>query len=709
MVKWKDRTAPIFIENDDFISQPRKRLRLRFALVFVVTLGGTWAWHDVQADPYKEIRSGQLLATSTETGSPRVFANIDNKTTIEVSGMVAHVSVEQHFRNDHDSVLEGIYVFPLPDKAAVHRMRIRIGERIIRGIVKEKAQAKALYQQAKSKGNKAALVSQHRPNLFKTNVANIPPGETIVVELDYIDLVQYQQGQFELRFPMAITPRYSPRVQQRDDRQADDPQTVEALVADQLGWSQVYAPTTSVTQANLAVNRSPAALEVSTELTVSLDTGLPLKNIESAYHNININNQNDVYWVNLDHKIKPLQKDFVLRWQAQTGKSPKAALFKQSVKDEDYVQMMLLPPQEAMTEHYLPREMIYVIDTSGSMQGQSIIQAKKSLALALDQLTEQDHFNVLNFNTSTQQLFDSSLPATSENIINAKNYINRLQAGGGTEMMTALKKSLRHSSHEERVRQVIFITDGAVSNEEELFKAIYQHLGNSRLFTVGIGSAPNTYFMRKAAEFGRGSFTHIGDVNVVHERMARLFSKLNKPLIRDITIEWPAGSDAEQYPKKIPDLYEGEPLLVNASVKEFSGLIKLRGKWQGNKSWEKTLSMGSDVNHLGIGTLWARQKIQHLLDQKVKGRPEQEVRQSVLDVALTHQLMSPYTSFIAIDQKPNPKENPALGAKPLLNAVAMPKTATRATLSLLWGGGLMLFFIILKISMNKEEDYDLDK
>jgi Ca-activated chloride channel family protein len=338
------------------------------------------------------------------------------------------------------------------------------------------------------------------------------------------------------------------------------------------------------------------------------------------------------------------------------------------------------------------------------MQGQSIIQAKKSLLLALDQLNDQDRFNILSFNDKTTQLFYTSVPAISENLAQAKAYIQTLQAGGGTEMMPALQESLEYSAYDERVRQVIFITDGAVSNEEKLFQEIYKNLGQSRLFTVGIGSAPNSYFMRKAAEFGRGSFTHVGDVNVVQERMTRLLSKLNKPLIKDITIEWPKGSVVEQYPKKIPDLYEGEPLLINASVKNMSGVIKLKGKQHGGVSWEKTLSIGSDVNHLGIATLWAREKIEHLLDQKIKGLPEQEVRRSVLEVALTHQLMSPYTSFVAVEQD----QNQDLEAKPQLRSIPIPKTATRATLSLLWGGGLLLFFMIVKISMKKEEDYELD-
>lgn len=678
MLKLKRRTHPVFIEEDNFLVPRPRRLRLRFVLVFFVALFCSWGWHSLRAEGFEDIRGGQLMAATGQG----VFTPIDNKTHIDISGMVAHISVEQHFKNNHDKTVEGVYVFPLPEQAAVYRMRIKIGDRIIHGSVKEKAEARAIYQKAKASGKKAALVKQYRPNLFKTKVANIPAGETIVVELDYIDPVAYQQGEFKLRVPLSITPRYSPVADQ-----ADDSLEIETLMMDHFGWSG----------SNLT---SPGPSN--TELSVILDAGLALQSIDSDYHAIKISNKNTIYKVTLDPNSSLLENDFVLRWQPQTGQSPKAALFTQTVKGQDYLQMMLLPPQQTATEKTLPREVIYVIDTSGSMKGQSIIQARASLLMALEQLKHQDSFNILVFNHTTHNLFNTAVPANPNNISQAKAYVQSLQAGGGTEMMPALQQALYNQSEAERVRQIIFITDGAVSNEDKLFNTIYQHLGQSRLFTVGIGSAPNSYFMRKAAEFGRGSFTHIGNINEVQQTMSRLLSKINQPLIRDITIEWPTGNAVEYYPEKIPDLYAGEPLVVNASITNLTGPITLRGKQQGGRDWKKTLTLSGNNKHKGVATLWAREKIQHLLDQKIKGRPEQQVRESVLDVALTHQLMSPYTSFVAVEKSlPNTH-------KPL-RAIPIPKTATAATLSLLWGGGLLLLFIVLAISITKEQNYDLDK
>ncbi|MGK0500962.1 MAG: Ca-activated chloride channel family protein [Oceanicoccus sp.] len=710
MFNLKRGPHPVFIEDEKYLANPHRRLRLRFVLLLLMVLIGSWAWHSASAERNTDA-GGRLMATDSEGAAlTNAFANINNNVTINVSGMVAHVSVQQSFKNTHDDWLQAVYVFPLPDKAAVHRMRIKIGDRIIDGSIREKAEAKAIFQQAKAKGKKAALVDQHRPNLFKTTVANIPPGETITVELDYIDKVAYQQDQFALRYPLAITRRYSPvpfpysehpySEHQTLDQESVDHQAMDALMIDHFGWSVATALPTPVNKATVA-------------LTVELDAGLPLKNINSAHHGIDITQQNNIYAISLDNSVAALEQDFVLRWQPQSGQAPTAALFKERVEGEEYLQLMLLPPQGLLTENYLPREVIYVIDTSGSMQGRSIIQAKKSLLLALEQLNDQDSFNIIRFSNTTQQIFSHAMPATADNIRQANAFVNALQANGGTEMMPALQAALRDPHDGENVRQIIFITDGAVGNETQLFKAIHQGLGRSRLFTIGIGSAPNSYFMRQAAAFGRGSFTHIGNVSQVQDVMSRLLSKLNRPVMSDITIDWPAASEVEQYPQKIPDLYADEPVLVNVAIKQLPKQLIVRGK-QGPQQWQKTITVDSKANHKGIATLWAREKIQYLEDEKIKGRAEPEVRLAILAVALKHQLMSAYTSFVAVekvqqqehesgqDQPPPVKTS----AQHKLRAILIPQTATRATWSLFWGSCLLIFFAVLKFSVAKEQQYE---
>jgi Ca-activated chloride channel family protein len=359
--------------------------------------------------------------------------------------------------------------------------------------------------------------------------------------------------------------------------------------------------------------------------------------------------------------------------------------------------------------------MIYIIDTSGSMDGVSIKQARESLLFALDQLEPKDRFNLIAFNSVTAMLFEQAVPASHDNIQLARRAVSRLKSGGGTEMLPALQKALADSAPEGFVRQLVFITDGAVGNETALFETIDKQLGSSRLFTVGIGSAPNSYFMRKAAEFGRGTFTHIGQVSDVQQKMTALFEKLNSPVVTDISVSWPGGQHVESYPSRIPDLYIGEPLLLSIKTPDLRGEIVIKGKTAGN-DWKQSIRVDQVQDHSGVATLWAREKIESLLDEKMTGRDPAEVRLDVLDVALTHQLVSPYTSFVAVEQVVSRPQLQGLASKPVLNAqpkgqgaqsYAYPQTATHALQSFLWGLLLLLMAVVLKRCMNKEVEYGL--
>ena len=253
------------------------------------------------------------------------------------------------------------------------------------------------------------------------------------------------------------------------------------------------------------------------------------------------------------------------------------------------------------------------------------------------------------------------------------------------------------------VRQVIFITDGAVGNEQALFKEIKQNLGHSRLFTVGIGSAPNSFFMRKAAQFGRGSFTYIGNVNEVEETMSGLFSKLDNPVMSDITVNWTQGIDAEIYPQNFPDLYHGEPLIITARTAELNGVVSVKGQIAG-KQWQRDIPVRKATTMSGVSSLWARSKISKLLDEKVMGRSDSDVRAEVLPVALQHQLLSPYTSFIAVEEVASRPASELLNETVVANArpkgqgvqqFAYPRTATRGAQSALWA----LMFLIMSAAI----------
>ncbi|MEH6358582.1 MAG: marine proteobacterial sortase target protein [Pseudomonadales bacterium] len=704
----------LFTEKNDHFANPSSSRWPRYAMMIVAVLLGSFLWLSAQASELAStsetastldnINSGEMLLKPI--GGGQFIPALTQKSTvhIKVSGMLAHVSVSQRFQNQSAQWVEGNYVFPLPDKAAVNRMRMVIGERVIEGEIKEKSEAKKIYHEAKAVGKKASLVTQQRPNMFTSKVANIGPNEIITVQLEYIETIAYDQGEFSLRFPMTITPRYIPGTPLQDQ----DAENSAPLVSGASGWAVNTDQVPDANEITPFLNPNlptPQQLINPITITAELDMGMPLQAVESAYHNIVLVRKDNRYQLRLAAGQVSMTQDFSLTWSPQPCNAPRAAVFSEQVEGENYALLMMVPPNKSTSAEALPKEAIYIIDTSGSMDGVSIKQARQSLLYALDQLNPQDRFNVISFSSDTHMLYNSAVPASTKNIDYARRYVNGLNSGGGTEMLPALKAALRDEAEQGFVRQVMFITDGAVGNETALFEEIHRQLGDSRLFTVGIGSAPNSHFMRKAAQFGRGSFTHIGKVSELQEKMTALISKLDSPVVTDIQINWPNGAKVESYPNRIPDLYKGEPLQVAVKISDLNGALSLSGKTAG-QHWQQELQLNGVQNHSGVATLWAREKIANLLDEKTTGRPETEVREAVLDVALTHQLVTPYTSFIAVEQKISRPAVEGLEAENLLNArakgqggqaYAYPQTATSAQLSILWGTLLMLMAWIFKV------------
>ncbi|HEY8569394.1 marine proteobacterial sortase target protein, partial [Microbulbifer sp.] len=607
--------------------------------------------------------SGDLLFQAEDKGRYVPAIHLGTEADIKVRGLVAEVMIQQTFSNASEKWQEAVYVLPLPENAAVSGMEIVIGERRIVGEVRERQQARQIYKEAREAGKRAALLEQQRPNLFTSRIANIAPGEKIAVEVRYRQTLRYDAGQFSLRLPSTLTPRYMPGI--------------PVAVAQQVnlnahGWS---LPTDQVPDADeispVMLPMSELAEQSSHQMNIQMDLamGLPLADIYSPYHEIDFRSESDHHYsIRLKHGSVPMDRDFALYWRPQASAMPAAAMFaEQSAKDfTQYLQLLLLPPQGSASARKLPREVVYVVDTSGSMGGNSIRQAKESLLLALSRLAANDRFNVIEFNSDYHTLYPRPLAATADNIQGARDWVESLDARGGTEMAPALKEALSQQLSDEPgelVRQVIFITDGAVGNESALFELIRQRLGEVRLFTVGIGSAPNSFFMTKAAQYGRGSFVQIGDLGEVQEKMGALFEKLESPLVTDLQVQWPQGVKVEAYPKRLPDLYRGEPVQLVARFDartlgaSSAGDITISGRLAG-KRFTRNLSLSQlavDNSGNGIGSLWAREKIDALRDeQRERGQfsdqeAEDPLRQQILQLALAYQLASPYTSFVAVE------------------------------------------------------------
>ena len=585
-----------------------------------------------------EAREGTLLFRSDAKGETLAAPLLSTDVVIRVSGLVARAQVKQTFHNPSEDWYEGVYVFPLPENSAVDHLRMKIGSRLVEGVIRERGEAKKSYEQAKESGRRAALLEQERPNIFTSSVANIGPREDVVVEIEYQQTLRYDSGRFSLRFPMVVGPRYIPGAPLAESKGTGwSPDTVRVSDA-----SRITPPV--IHPSNGRVN--PVSIRI------ELDAGVPIADVDSPYHNISLrsgDSRREV--VELESGTVPANRDFELNWTPSAESAPRAAWFTERRGDKTFGLLMILPPNVRAGGKRIPREAIYVIDTSGSMHGTSIKQAREALGLAIDGLAPEDRFNIIEFNSYAKALFEDARPATRENRAEARGWVRGLRAQGGTEMALALDLALNGGESGGRIRQVVFLTDGQVGNEDELFRLIRAKLGDSRLFTVGIGSAPNSHFMTKAAEIGRGTFTYIGKVEEVREKMSGLFAKLESPVLKGVKIDWPEGAAAEAWPARIPDLYAGEPVMVSAALDKAVGAARVSGL-RGDAPWRQDLLLDQPAQGSGIGVLWARDKIGALMDAAREGASAEETRAKVIELALTHHLVTKYTSLIAIDRAP---------------------------------------------------------
>jgi len=591
---------------------------------------------------------------------------------------VARATVRQRFRNDGDGWVEGVYVFPLPEGAAVDHLRMKVGERIIEGQIREREKARAEYERAKEQGHRASLVEQERPNIFTSRVANLGPGEELEVEIEFQQTLAFDEGEVRLRFPLVVGPRYIPG---------------RGLAASSAGMGQ--SPDTDAVHdaSRITPPVEGPPLRNPVTILVELDAGFPVDEVKSRYHEAVTESPDTTrHRVRLRDEDVPADRDFELTWKALPDTMPRSALYKEVKDGATYGLLTLFPPSGAGADQSrLSREIVFVIDTSGSMEGASIQQARKALLLAIGRLRNGDRFNVIQFNSATSQLFPEARVATRASRSEAIAYVRKLVANGGTEMEGALRAALDGHEDREVVRQVVFLTDGSVGNEAQLFELIQKRLGNTRLFTVGIGSAPNGHFMAKAAQLGRGTFTYIGNLDEVEERMGRLFTALESPVLTDIEVRWPSSASVEVWPARMPDLYAGEPLVLSARLTDMTGDVLATGR-RGSDSWQATFPLDEGKPSVGMATLWARRKIEALLDSRQDGASPEEVRAAVVALGLAHHLVTKFTSLVAIDVTPARPAGDVLAshAVPTLlpagwsgEAVGqLPQTATSAPLHL---------------------------
>ena len=392
-----------------------------------------------------------------------------------------------------------------------------------------------------------------------------------------------------------------------------------------------------------------------TSITVRLQAGFPLGEVKSHHHAVKTEKPDaSTSIIRLAEGPVPADRDFELTWKPAAEKAPSVGLFRERVGDSDYLLAFVTPPAvEQAQQKPLPREVIFVIDNSGSMGGVSIIQAKASLIYALGRLQPDDRFNVIRFDHTMDVLFPAAVPADREHVGRATAFVGALQAKGGTEMVPAMRAALSDNVGDANyVRQVVFLTDGAIGNEQQLFETINALRGRSRIFMVGIGSAPNTYLMTRAAELGRGTFTHIGSVEQVEERMRGLFAKLENPAVTNLTAKF-SDAAADITPAAIPDLYRDEPLVLAAKLDKLAGSVEIKGRI-GDRPWVVTLPLANAAEGKGLSKLWARRKIADAeVARTTRQASPEDADKTILALALEHQLVTRLTSLVAVDKTPS--------------------------------------------------------
>lgn len=656
---------------------------------------------------FKQINSKQFLQ------APQLKSQVE----IEINGLVANVKVKQKFTNTSNNWQHGVYAFPLPDNAAINQLKMRVGERVIVGEVQEKKQARKTFNNAKKSGRKAALIEQHRPNLFTTALANIPPNEEVEVELIYFQQVDYQAGEFSLHFPMAITPRYQPK-------------------GTSSSGSHNYLPALTYQAQGQFI-----------DLTVDLFSGAALAQVNSINHSL-ISTQQEAGHYTLKLVNQPLEKDFKLIWQYNENVLPQVLNFQQKYQDKKYGLLMILPGLHELNENSaankitLLRELTFVLDTSGSMAGDSLAQAKQAFKYALTSLNEHDSFQLITFNSYPTKLFEDPVLASETNKKHAWRFVSKLVSTGGTEIKSVLdlvlnKKLTEKNSKNEKLQQIVFLTDGAVGNEAEIFSDIEKNIGSKRLFTVGLGTAPNRYFMKKSAEIGRGSYQFISNHSELVKQMDRLFTKLSQPVLTDLTmslndVNANAKGELKTTPNPIPDVYAGEPLFLSYQVTgEQSGSL-LSGIYQG-KTWSVNIEdykqentdnhvLGTvlgvfsgddfsgdtkgrqtplakakaDQNIPPLATLWARRKIADHYRQLMLYK-DAGAKANIIELALKYHLVTPFTSLVAVEKEVSRPSDKIANAKKLTNMLPAGQKLPSTALNWQWQFNGALCLLVMSV------------
>lgn len=544
-----------------------------------------------------------------------------------ISGFLSRVTVTQHFENPYAERIEAVYTFPLPQNAAVDDMTMLVGDRTITGKIKPREEAKAIYDAARQAGRTASLLEQERPNIFTQSVANIRPGEKVKITISYVETLRYEAGTYEFVFPMVVGPRYIPR--------------------NLTDASRITPPVT------------PQGTRAGHDITVevALDAGVPIDVLQCTSHEV-VSARPDARraTVKLKNQATIPNKDFVLKYDV-AGKKIEDAVLTHRAEKGGFFSLILQPPDRVAPAEITPKELVFVLDTSGSMHGFPMDKSKEVMRMALTSMNPRDTFNIITFAGDTHILFPQPVPATAENVERARQFVDARRGGGGTEMMKAIRAALEPTRSQEHIRVVAFLTDGYVGNDMDIIAEVKKY-SNARVFSFGIGNSVNRFLLDKMAEHGRGEVEYVMLNDDGSAAAKRFYERMRDPLLTDVQVEWGGLPVADVYPARIPDLFSAKPLVIHGRhTGPAKGVVKLRGKSAGR---EITRTIQVDLpaqqeQHDVLAPLWARTKIEDLTSTDYagvqRGTVSNELRNEITRLGLKYRLMTQFTAFVAVEEK----------------------------------------------------------
>lgn len=551
-----------------------------------------------------------------------------------VVGTVAETSVVQVFHNPLPDRLEARYNFPLPADAAVDDYWIRVDGQEIHGVMKRRDEARKTYEAARDAGQTAALLEQNRPNVFAQAVANIPPGGTVEVEIHLVQPLRREDGRYALVLPTVIGPRYITGAPDQAGNTAAVPDAA-ALRSPQLASGVV----------------SCAKIDIQ----VAIESGLPVQDLRSDHHAMQVERGGAVTRLELADGPARANRDFSLSW-ALAGLEPRAQLMAQKTgAGEGYFTLTIEPPRGISRDKVRPRELVFVVDTSGSMSGLPLSTARAAVRRALDDLGQDDTFQVIRFARDAEQLAPAPLANTTEHRRRAFEFLDASEGGGGTEMLAGISAALARPADPQRMRMVLFLTDGYIGAESQVFAGIERDLGAARLFSLGVGSSVNRFLLDGMGRIGRGSSIYVGPGESPDRVVERFYSHIDRPVLTDIEIDWGDLPVADLSPGAIPDLFAGQPVVVFGRFTGApQGKATLKGKLGGAAI---TIPLKLDFSqvqaHAGLASMWARHRVDDLLayPSARSSAPDPAAVAAVTELALKHRIMTAYTSFVAVAQR----------------------------------------------------------